>query len=137
VVEQKELQEKVMVYRILEARLQGMLKQRDMIASKIVELQTTLSSMDEILKGEEVLFPVGGEAYTLGKVTEKNSIIVEIGAGIAMKKTVEEGKDVLDKRIEEMNNTLRSIQTEIIQLSNNLELLGPEINELAEQLKKE
>jgi prefoldin alpha subunit len=136
--EQKELQEKMLTYRILEARLEGLLKQRDMIASKLFEVQTTLVSMDEIGKSDqEILFPIGAEAYTFGKVADKKKFIVDIGANIALEKSVEEGKQILDKRKSEMEEALNSMQNDIAQISSTLEVLGPEIQEMAEQMEKE
>lgn len=136
--EQKELQEKILTYRILEARLDSLLKQRDMLASKLIEIQSTLDSIDEIEKGkEEILFPIGAEAYTFGKVTDKKKMIVEIGANVALEKTVEEGKQILNKRETEMENTLNVVQRGIAELSSGLEQLGPEIQELGKKLEEE
>jgi len=136
-VERKELQEKILTYRILEARLDSLLKQRDILASKLVEIQTTLQSIDEIEKSkEEILVPIGSEAYTFGRITDKKKLIVEIGANVALEKTVEEGKEILNKRKAEMGNALNSIQKSILEISSNLEQLGPEIQELAGELEK-
>lgn len=136
--EQKELQEKILTYRILEARLDSLLKQRDMIASKLIEIQTTLASLSEIEKSkEEILFPIGAEAYTFGKVIDKKKMIVEIGANVALEKGVEEGKEILNKRKAEMENALNAIQKDVAQISAGLEQLGPEIQEMAESLEKE
>jgi prefoldin alpha subunit len=137
-VEKKELQEKILTYRILEARLDGLLKQRDMVVSKLIEIQTTLASIDEIEKSkEEILFPIGSEAYTFGKVIDKKKMIVEIGANVALEKTVEEGRQTLNKRKEEMENALNALQKDIAQISAGLEQLGPEIEEMAKAMEKE
>jgi prefoldin alpha subunit len=134
--EQKELQEKILTYRILEARLDSLLKQRDMLASKLVEIQNTLASVDEIEKSkEEILFPIGAEAYTFGKVVDKEKMIVEIGANVALEKTVEEGKQILSKRKTEMENALNSMQKGVMEISAAMEQLGPEIQELTERLQ--
>jgi prefoldin alpha subunit len=130
---EKELEEKIVAYRILEARLDGLLKQRDMVVSKMIELDTTLKTMDDIEKSEEVLFPLGSEAYTFGKVTDKKKMIVEIGSGIALEKTVEEAKEIIKKRRSELENILNNVQSEVMQVSSSLDVLGPEIRELSEK----
>jgi prefoldin alpha subunit len=136
-VEKKELEEKVLAYRILEAKLDSLLKQRNMIASKLIEIQTTLESINEIEKSkEEVLFPLGSEAYTFGKVMDKKKIIVEIGANIALEKTIEEGKETLKKRKLELENALDTTQKNIMEISSSLGQLGPQIQELAKELKE-
>jgi prefoldin alpha subunit len=128
---QKELQEKVIAYRILEVRLNSLLRQRDLVASKILELQGTLASIDEIEKSEEVLFPLGSDAYTFGKITEKNKIIVEIGANVALEKSIEESKELLKKRKAELENVLNETQKAISETSSALSSLSEEIQKLS------
>jgi len=130
---ERELEERIVAYRILESRLDGLLKQRDMVVSKMIELDTTLKSMDDIEKSEEVLFPLGSEAYTFGKVIDKKKMIVEIGSGIALEKTVEEAKEIIKKRRSELENILNNVQNEVMQVSSSLDVLGPEIRELSEK----
>ena len=130
---ERELEERIVAYRILESRLDGLLKQRDMVVSKMIELDTTLKSMDDIEKSEEVLFPLGSEAYTFGKVIDKKKMIVEIGSGIVLEKTVEEAKETMKKRRSELENILNNVQNEVMQVSSSLDVLGPEIRELSEK----
>lgn len=128
---EKELQEKMFVYRTLESRLEALARQRDLVSSKIVEIVSTISSIDEIDKNQEnILFKLGGEAYTHGNVADKNKILVEIGAGIILEKPIEDGKEILNKRRQEMENVLKEIQNNILQVSAAMNQLGPEINEL-------
>lgn len=135
--ERKEFQEKVIMYRVLEARLDSLLKQRELLNSKLLEIQTTLQSINEIIRSDGgVLFPIGSEAYTFGKVIDKKKIIVDIGANAALEKTVGEGKKTLENRGKEIRETLDAIQKSIMQISANLERLGPEIEDMAKSLDK-
>ena len=132
--DEKELQEKMFVYRTLESRLETFTKQRDLISNKIVEIMSTTSSIDEIGKNQEnILFKLGSEAYTYGNITDKNKVLVEIGAGIVLEKSIQDGKEILNKRKEEMENALKEIQNNISQISNAMNQLGPEINELIQK----
>jgi len=126
----KEVQEKMLTYRILEARLDGLVKQRDMIANKIWEIETTLQSIAEISKSkEEILFPIGSEAYTFGRAMDKDKLIVEIGAGIALEKNIEEGKETLNRRKTELENAMKDIQEDVAEISNNIEMLAADIQQ--------
>lgn len=133
---EKKLREKLLTYRILESRLNSLLRQRDLIASKIVEIQTTLASIKEIVKSErEILFPLGSEAYTTGKVTDKDKLIVEIGANIALEKNVKEGKATLNKKRLELESALAAVQNDVSKVSSTMGQLGPEIQKLVESSK--
>ncbi|MEM5882738.1 MAG: prefoldin subunit alpha [Candidatus Aenigmatarchaeota archaeon] len=130
-MEENELQEKVLVYRLLEARLNSLLKERELMLSKIIEIQTTLQSIEEIKKGEEVLFALGSEAYAFGRLKEKDKIIVEIGSNIALEKTFEDAKKTLEKRRVEMEKALNEVEKSIVEISSRLQELAPEIEKLA------
>jgi prefoldin alpha subunit len=130
---EKELQERAIVYRTLEARLNSLLSQRDLIISKISEIQSTLESINEIEKSEKVLFPLGSEAHTFGKIIEKNKILVEIGAGIALEKNIEESKELLNKRYSELQNALAQTQKNILNVSGAINELSKEVQKLTSE----
>ena len=133
-VAEKELQEKMLIYRTLESRLEALTRQRDLVSSKIVEIMSTISSIDEISKNQkDILFKLGSEAFTYGNVTDKNKILVEIGAGIVLEKPPEDGKEILNKRKQEMEIALKDIQNNISQISSAMNQLGPEINQLIQK----
>ncbi len=134
---EKELQEKILTYRLFEARLDGLMKQRDMLINKAIELQATLGSIGELDKANvEILFPIGGEAYKAGKAANNGKLIVEIGAGIALEKSTAEGKAILEKRRKEIEGTVNKMQHEILSVSNAINQLGPELQDMAKQFQQ-
>jgi len=126
-MEQKELQEKVMAYRMLESKLEELVKHRDFIISRMMELQSTIDSLDQIEKSNEIMFPVGIDAYTVGKITDKKNVMITIGAGIVLEKNIAEAKETLAGRKVEMEQALQELQNSINNISAGLEQLGPEI----------
>jgi prefoldin alpha subunit len=135
-VEEKELQEKILVFRLLESRFENMVKQRDVLASKIVELQITLNTIDEMKTGDDVLFSLGSSAYAKGKLSDKNKIIVEVGAGVVLEKGLDEAKQILSSRANEIQRVLMKIQRELTEISSELERLEPEIQQIADEMNK-
>lgn len=135
--DEKELQEKMMIFRTLESRLEVLVKQRDLINNRIADVISTISSIDEFAKSKnDVLFKLGGEAYVQGNVIDGDKILVEIGAGIVLEKSIAEGKDILNKRRHEMEVTLGEIHNNISQMSNAINQLGPEINEMIQNSQR-
>jgi prefoldin alpha subunit len=137
-VSEKELQEKVMMYRIIESRLDALIRQRDLFLNKMAEMQNTLASIEEIEKtNEEILFPIGSEAYAPGKVVDKNKIIVEIGAGVALEKNFAEAKEIILTRSDDIEKAVREIQQDVQKLDMSLNVLEPEIRDLMQKGKSE
>jgi len=128
---QKELQEKIMTFRVLQSKLENLIKQRDFLSNKLFEIENTLESIKDLLGSKDkTLFSLGSEAYIFGKVENMEKMILEIGAGIAVEKNIDEGKEILNKRKEEMDKIMLDIQREIGRASSLMEQLSPEIENL-------
>lgn len=131
---ERQLQERVLAYRILESRIDSLAKQREFLAGRLVELQTTLESIGEIEKGgEEMLFPIGSAAYTLGKVVDKTRMIVEVGAGIALEKDFQEAREILKGRMKDIQDALVTVQRNMQETSESLQILEPEIQRMIDR----
>ena len=128
---EEEFREKLLTYRYLEARLESVAAQKNLLINKILEITATLNSIQELEKNDNILFPIGSEAFVPGKILEKDKIMVEIGANVVLEKNIEQAKVVLERRKKEIEKTNSELETEILQISNSLKRLAPEIQELA------
>jgi len=136
-VNQKELQERILAYRILQAKLEDNIKERDLITNKLIEVENTLTSIDEMKKNdEESAFPMGSDVYVFAKSPNKDKVLIGIGANILMEKTFEEGKEILNKRKKELEKNLNEIQKEISQISYSIEEMTPELQEMIEKSQR-
>ena len=124
--DQKEFQEKLVRYQILEGRVKALLQRREMLITKIVEVENTLTSMGEIEKEKEseILLPLGSNVYIPGILKDVKKMIVEIGADVSLEKDIVDAKKILGERKDIMNNGLQSIEKEITNITN--EMLGIE-----------
>ncbi|MBI2084022.1 MAG: prefoldin subunit alpha [Candidatus Aenigmarchaeota archaeon] len=134
-IDEKVLQEKMLVYKTLESRLNAFVKQGELVSSKIAEIMSTISSIEEVEKNkDEVLFKLGSESYISGRITGGN-VLVEIGAGVVLEKPLEEGKEILHKRKEELESALNEIQKGVAETSEAMGKLASEINEIAHAMQ--
>jgi prefoldin alpha subunit len=138
-VDQKEIQEKLVRYQILEGRIKVSLKRREMLIAKIVEVEITLNSIEEVEKNKEseILLPLGSSVHIPGVLKDVKRMIVEIGADVAIEKDIESTKKILEKRKDLMNNGLQSMEIEITNITNELLRLEQEIGFLMEKTKTE
>ncbi len=124
---EKDLQNAVMNFRMLEARLDALIKQRDIVIAKMSELGATMDGLGELGKSREVLFSLGSDAYTVGQVTDRENVLVDIGAGILLRKSVDEGRVTLNRKKDELEKSLNDLQGEIKGVSSMMEQLNAEI----------
>lgn len=135
-VEEKELQEKIIAHRLIEAKIEGLLKQREVLIKSLMEIEESINGIKELeKKGEDVLFSLGSQTYIPCKIVEKDKIIVEVGANVAIEKSLEEGRQILEKRKEEISKSIASIEAAINQLSSGLKELGEDIRKMMEKRK--
>lgn len=124
----RELQEKMMQVRMLEMSLEGMMKNRDLVATKMGEIEATLASINELTKSDgELKFHLGDGVFFPAKSSQEKKVIVSIGAEIALEKTPEEARKILESRRNEASKAMMDAQREIEGLTKRIEALIPEI----------
>jgi len=134
---QKDLQEKLVRYQILDNRIKVLMKRRELLVTKMLEIDTTLSTIEGIekKKEKEIFLPLGSGVYVLGNLKRTKKMIVELGANIAMEETVEKTEKILKKRKNILTKGLQAVENEMVNLSNEMLKLEPEINALLKKSK--
>jgi len=134
----EKLQEKILHYRIAESRFNQLIQQRNFILQKIEEFNLTKKTLEEVsrLKGNEILVAVGSLTYINAKLTNTKKVIVEVGAGVALEKTVEEAKKTLEKREKNLKDALKKLEVEIQKTNQLLLLYQKELQRLQERSEK-
>lgn len=128
---QKDSQEKMMEIRIIESKIEALMKNREMVSARILEIDGTAASIDEISKSKgDVMFHVGGEAFFPAKPASDGKVLVMVGADVAMEKSVDDAKEILQKRKKEAEDVIAQIQSEV-------EKLTKEAHDLAQEIESE
>ena len=137
-VEQEEIQKKLIIYQMLESKANALLKRRELLISRMLEIESTLNSVDEIKKsGEEnILLPIGSSVHVKGELKKVDKMIVELGANTAIESTVEGTKRILETRKEVLQDGLATLEKEIVNLNNEIMKLQPEINAMLRKAQK-
>jgi len=128
-VDQRELQEKIVRYQMFEGRIKASLKRREMLITKLVEIESTLNSIEDVKnnKESEILLPLGSNVHIPGTLKDVKKIIVEIGANVALEEDMPNAKKILEKRKDILNDGLQTMEIEITNLTNEMLRLEQEI----------
>lgn len=125
-------QEKYVEFQILSSQLKQLQQQFVNIEQQIMELKNLSVSLDklsEIKESNDSLIPIGAGIFLEGTIKNKREAILTVGANVAVKKTMEETKDLLKKQIEEMEKI-------IIETENQMEAISGHLVELKSDLEK-
>jgi prefoldin alpha subunit len=70
----------------------------------------TLDGIEKEKENAELLVPIGGSSYVKVKLADSNKVIVGMGAGVSIEKTLQETKTTLKERLDELEKTMNSAQ---------------------------
>jgi len=77
----------------------------------------TLEGVEKEEENAELLVPIGGSSYVKVKLASIDKVIVGMGAGVSIEKTVPEAKTIIKERMEEIDKTRVSGQQQLSQIA--------------------
>jgi prefoldin alpha subunit len=77
----------------------------------------TLDGIQTEKENAELLVPIGGSTYIKVKLTTPDKIIIGLGAGVSMEKTLPEAKTIIKDRLADLEKTRNSAQQQFNQVA--------------------
>jgi prefoldin alpha subunit len=97
--------------------LQSRINTVNAIITDLTYASMTLEGLEKEKENSELLVPIGGNSYIKAKLETPDKIIVGMGAGISVEKTLQEAKEIIKKRLENLENTRASLQQQLAQVA--------------------
>jgi len=124
VVERAEQEERIRrlsaEYLVLRNLVQELQRRVDALNRVLMEISDTISSLESVKELDEehfILFPMGFMSYVKGKVVNKNKVLINVGAGVVIEKTVEEAMEYLKDKQKTIQLELRTTVAQLQQAS--------------------
>jgi prefoldin alpha subunit len=117
---EEELRKLSMEMRYLEQTAETLQQRLSMINAAVTDLtfaNATLDGIEKEKENTELLVPVGGSSYVKAKLADSNKVIVGLGAGVSVEKTLPEAKAILKERLDELEKTMQSGQQQYAQVA--------------------
>ena len=115
-----ELRKLSMEMRYLEQTADALQQRISMVNAALTDLtyaSMTLDGIDKEKENAELLVPIGGNSYVKAKISDTTKIIVGVGAGVSVEKTLQEAKATLKERLDELGKTMNSAQQQFSQVA--------------------
>jgi len=77
----------------------------------------TLESVEKEKADAELLVPIGGSSYIRVKLADTDKVVVGMGAGVSIEKTLPEAKEIVKERLGELEKTMMSAQQQFAQVA--------------------
>ncbi len=115
----EELRKLSVELRYLEQTAEAMQSRMNMVNTVMADLtyaNMTLEGLEKEKENSDLLVPIGGSSYIKTKLANLDKVIVGMGAGVSVEKTFPEAKEIVKKRLEDLEKTRLSLQQQFTQV---------------------
>jgi prefoldin alpha subunit len=109
-----------MQLRYFEQTAENLQQRLSMLNAALTDLSyanMTLESIEQEKENAEMLVPIGGSSYITAKLANTNKVVVGLGAGVSVEKTVPEAKIIVKERLDELEKTRIQAQQQLSQIA--------------------
>jgi prefoldin alpha subunit len=97
----------------------------------------SLDGLEKEKENAELLVPIGGSSYIKVKLASTDKVIVGMGARVSIEKTLQEAKEIIKSRLENLEKTRNSLQNQLIQVAQRINDDREKFESLVAQLREE
>ena len=125
--------------RYLEQTVTELQSRISMMNSALSELKVsnlTLEGLEKEKKGAQLFVPVGGGSYVKAKLETTKSVVVGIGANVAVEKSLKEAKLELESRIAGLEKTREALGQQFNQIVGRIQENRARMEEVSGKMRK-
>ena len=129
----------VLESRYLEETVEEIQSRINMTHAALTELKVsnlTLEGLEKEKKGTELFVPIGGGSYVKAKLETAKTVVVGVGADVAIEKTVKEAKEELETRIAELEKTREGLGQQLNQVFGRMQQNRAMMEEVTAKLRQ-
>jgi len=138
--EEETLRRLAVELRILEGTANTLQSRLNFVNAALTELKfanATLEGLGKEREGVSLFVPIGGGSYVKAKLESVDTVVVGIGANVAIEKTVSEAKQNLENRIAQLEKMRTTLQQQLSQVISKIRDGRSKFEELSAKLSKE
>ncbi len=117
---EEEVRKLSMQLRYFEQTAENLQQRLGMLNAALTDLtyaNMTLESIEQEKENAQMLVPIGGSNYLSVKLANTNKVVIGLGAGVSVEKTLPEAKTIVKERMEELQKTQVSAQQQLGQIA--------------------
>lgn len=131
----EQMQRRYMELQLLSHQIKEMQKQVQTIDGQLMDLEATNNTLDELSKTKEkseMFVPVSSGVFAMAELKGSKELLVNVGAGVAVKKPISDVREMIDEQLVELGNyrqqALAQLESQIV----NAKKLEKELRNIAE-----
>ncbi len=127
------LKDKYAELRIASVQIKQLQQQIEALEEKRQELAAAMSSLDELKNAQKktaMLAPITEGIFASATLDNNDELIVNVGGNVCVKKTVEEAKGMLKKKLQEISGYQESMLEELNRLTDQAAALESQLGQM-------
>jgi len=130
--DQQKLEEIVNQLNIYRSQSEMLQQQVEAIQGSIAEIEILESTLEDVKDKDslESLIPVGAGSFMNAEIKKTDEIIMSVGAGVAISKTVDEAKETIASQKKELKESLDKMLDNLQKISQIVAQLSPQAEAL-------
>jgi prefoldin alpha subunit len=137
-VDEKEMQEVLVEFQMLQQKIEVLNRNMEQMAMKRNELNVVKNGLASMKgkKDSNILVPVGSGLFVDGKLANDDSVLVEVGANIIVRKKWDGAEKLLEGQLKKIEEIEDDIQKDISGTVETLQKLEPKLIEFYQKSQK-
>ena len=123
--------------RLLEGTAEALQNRISLVNAATTELafaSATIEGLEKEKKGTPLLVPIGGGSFIKAQVATTETMVVGMGAGVSVEKSRDESKQIVEKRITELQKSLNALQQQLNQVQERIRTNREQLDEVSLKL---
>ncbi len=125
--------------RIYEGTAEALETRLNLVNAALTELniaRMTLEGVGNESPDASLFVPIGGGSFIRAKLDSADKVIVGVGAGVSIERTLAEAKETVQNRISEMGKTRNSLQQQLVQVVGRVQEYRDRLQDLSVKLSQ-
>ena len=120
----------LMQHREYQRRAEALQQQISMVSLSAQDCQRAIATIEELEKeraGAQTMVPIGSGSFVYANLDMIDKVVVNVGAGISIEKSVPEAKEILQRRKSELDKILEKMNTTLGQLAQGMQSIEAQV----------
>jgi len=137
--DEEQIRQAYVEVRVLENYAEEIRTRLQVVVNTSTELQTTRAAVEALTKtpeGTPLLVNLGGGVYGMARTSDPTKILLDVGTGIVVEKTVEGSLELIGKRLEELEKARASLESQLSNILTRLDRSRGKLSDLSSSAKE-
>lgn len=137
---EEDIQKMAVSHQQMEYQAQAIAQQINLVKASIDDCDKaiyTITELEGIEEEHEMLIPIGSGANIMAKIIKADKVIIEIGAGVNVEKNLDEARENLIARKEELTKFHEKLQTDLNELVAKMKEIEAIVSSVADKQKQQ